>query len=181
MFGTKALAIVIALFQGSAYAYCGNNATFTAISYTDDGNPSKNCKQIRQKEERRQAMCPKADVNAQCPHTCGSCCEDDPSYTFHLKRQTDTIVNCTWILKNSKKKEIRFNEYCTKNNTKGKLHSVNGRSVRDACSLSCDYCFTGALQITTAPTPAPSAAPTPVPTVDPLADDGKLHYIHTQT
>ena len=160
MFGNlKSIALALALFQGSAMSVCVNDPVFEWGSVTDSGNPKKNCKQIRNKEERRAAMCLISEVNAACPATCGSCCEDDAAYEFSLKK-SDKLKDCVWITKNEKKKEIRFNEYCTKNNTKGKLHTWGNRSVRDACAVSCDFCFTGVKAITLAPT----AAPTPVPT-----------------
>ena len=158
MIAIKYLALVLAL-STQALSACVNDPTFEWGSVTDSGNPKKNCKQIRNKETRRAAMCLISEVNAACPATCGSCCEDDAAYEFSLKK-SDKLKECHWITKNEKKKEIRFNEYCTKNNTKGKLHTWGNRSVRDACAVSCDFCFTGVKAITLAPT----AAPTPVPT-----------------
>ena len=154
MITIKSLALVLAL-SIQVLSICVNNANFTYVSLTDDGNPQKNCKQIRNKEERRVAMCPIAEVNDACRQTCGACCEDDAAYHFKLK-EIKKSVGCDWITKNSKKKEIRFNKYCTKNNTQGKLHTWNGRSVRDACPKSCDFCFNGDKAIPTAPTPAPT-------------------------
>ena len=153
----KSLALVLAL-STQALSVCVNDPDFFLID-TGNGNKELNCKQIRNKEERRAAMCLISEVNAACPATCGSCCEDDATYEFSLKK-SDKLKECHWITKNEKKKEIRFNEYCTKNNTKGKLHTWGNRSVRDACAVSCDFCFTGVKAITLAPT----AAPTPVPT-----------------
>ena len=151
----KSLALLVLVLSTQVLSACVNNANFTYGSLTDDGNPQKNCKQIRNKEERRVAMCPIAEVNDACRQTCGACCENDAAYHFKLK-EIKKSVGCDWITKNSKKKEMRFNKYCTKNNTQGKLHTWNGRSVRDACPKSCDFCFNGDKAIPTAPTPAPT-------------------------
>jgi hypothetical protein len=156
MIAIKYLALVLAL-STQALSACVNDPTFEWGSVTDSGNPKKNCKQIRNKEERRAAMCLISEVNAACPATCGSCCEDDAAYEFSLKK-SDKLKDCVWITTNEKKKEKRFNEYCTRNNTKVKLHTWGGRTVRDACPVTCGFCHD---PITVAPTPAPTtSAPT---------------------
>ncbi len=149
---------------------CQNDPNFRKVSYTDSGNPTKSCKQIRQKEERRAAMCVQADVNAACPHTCGSCCEDDSSYVFKLKNKVKK-VNCNWILKNKKKVQDRIKNYCTKNNST--LYTYGGRSVRDACAKSCDYCFTNKA-ITLQPA-ATTSSPAPAPTISPTPSDEQCY------
>ncbi len=156
----KRIVLLSQLFAGVA-ATCLNNATFKIVSYVDSGNPLKNCKQIRMKQERRESLCPIQSVMDACPHTCGICCEDDDTYRFKLKN-IDNIVGCDWITKNRKTKEKRILKYCTKNNTEGKLHTWGGRSIRDACPKSCNFCFTS-----DAPSMLPSSDPSGQPTNTP--------------
>jgi hypothetical protein len=156
MIAIKSLALVIAL-STQVLSVCINDPDFIWTSTTDTGNPKKNCKQIRNKEARRVDMCPIPEVNAACQASCGMCCEDDAAYQFKLKK-SDKLKDCDWITKNWKKKEIRFNNYCTKNNTKGQLYTWGNRTVRDVCPESCEFCQD---PITVAPTPAPTtSAPT---------------------
>jgi len=136
---------------------CGNHPTFNATSFTENGHPTKSCKQIRENDYRRHKMCSTFEVNYFCPHTCGSCCKDYPNYTFK-RIGMDKEVGCIWILKNSKTKDARVQRYCTKNNKNGSLYKWNNRRVRDACAESCDFCFTGAEEIVYEPsTEAPAS------------------------
>ena len=136
-----ALAIVLALSSQQVMSACVNNPDFEWPSNTDDGNPMKNCTQIRMEPARREAMCPIPEVNFACPHTCGTCCEDDDTYKFQVKFG-DKLKHCAWISRNDEKTEKRINNYCTKNNYEGKLYSWDGQTVRDACPKSCNFCFT---------------------------------------
>jgi hypothetical protein len=87
MIARKVFNVVLLSLLSSQVAFaCVNNPDFTWGSVTDDGNPQKNCKQIRNKEERRVDMCPIPEVNAACPQTCGLCCEDDSIFRFKLKK-----------------------------------------------------------------------------------------------
>ena len=144
---------------------CANDPLFETWSYFGDtGSPKKNCRQIRNKEERRQILCQKEEVRAACPQVCGFCCEDERGFQFKLKR-IDTMQDCRWITKNQRKKAIRKKEYCTKDNSQGKLYTWEGRSIRDACPVACDFCFTDN-RVTLPPSTSPSSAPnfTPIPT-----------------
>ena len=192
MITIRALAILLAL-SSQAMAACVNDPEFEWPSYTDDGNPMQNCIQIRMKSERREAMCPIPEVNAACPHTCGTCCEDDDTYEFKLKFN-EKLKGCEWILKNDKKKENRINNYCTENNEEGSLHSWDGQTVRDACPKSCNFCqelitaidtpsetTTMFLSIvptkstTNEPSHIPSLIPSGSPSIQPSSSPSKTH------
>lgn len=98
-------------------------------------------------------MCLIPEVATACPQSCGFCCEDANTFEFKLKNK-DTIQNCARILRNDKKTTKRINSY-----------SYNNRTIRDACPLSCDFCFS---TITAKPASVPTGTPvTPVPTKAP--------------
>jgi len=96
-------------------------------------NKVRTCKNIRINEDRRNVLCSVEEVNAACPQVCGSCCEDDATYIF--TRNNGLVGTCSWL----GKKQERIDRYC---------HDIykpygNDRTVRDGCSVTCDFCFTG--------------------------------------
>jgi hypothetical protein len=167
MIAFKKVALLMSLLPGVVTSVCDNDPTFEYPSTVDPGSPPKNCKQIRNKEERRLSMCMIKAVNDACPQSCGVCCEDDGDYEFKLKGNQN-IVDCAWITKNEKNLDKRIEKYC-----ETPLHNYNDRTVRDACPVSCDYCKT---LITASPTSSPtgltgsptvSKSPTKSPTKEP--------------
>ena len=133
------------------HAACANNETYSAIwdskSYT--------CSKLRMDNNRgpRFNLCKAVETRIACPHSCGTCCEDDPLFKFGQK-SNDKQQGCDWILK-SLKNEIdvyRQTEYCNG-------YWDNGAAIRAKCQVSCDFCFG-----TQAPTPAPT-----------ISDDGTYH------
>ena len=161
------VALLLSLLPGVTSQVCQNDPDFEYPSTVDPGNPLMSCKKIRNKEDRRQAMCTIKAVNDACPQSCGVCCVDDITYVFKLKGNQN-IVDCDWITKNDKKIDIRRGKYC-----QPPLHNYNGRTVRDACPASCENCKS---LITASPTESPtgltgaptvSKSPTKIPTKEP--------------
>ncbi len=99
------------------------------------GGKNRSCKNIRLDEDRRQKMCSEFEtVQSACPQSCGACCEDDPTYTF--TRNNGEEGTCAWLTEGGEgEDQKRFELYCT-NGSK----TSNGRTVRDACPQSCDFC-----------------------------------------
>ena len=54
---------------------CLNSPTFRIDYEEDDRIKTLTCISIRWKLSRREALCPLPEVNEECPHTCGRCCE----------------------------------------------------------------------------------------------------------
>ena len=157
MVAIKSLAtLVIAYLPGLVSSACLNDPNFEYPSPVDLNAP-KNCKQIRNKETRRQAMCTIKAVNQACPQSCGTCCENDYTWKFKLMNN-DKMETCEYLYKNDKKKAIRIDRYCNKSPN---LYTYEGRTVRDACPDICGICKS---QITAAPTQSPTTA-TAVPTL----------------
>ena len=134
----EALILALALLPAHAIAQvCGNDAAFGYLA----NKKERSCKWFRFKDSRREKFCLIAAVNAACKHTCGRCCEDDPTYIF--ERDNGKKGRCKWVGGNKK----RMKRFCVKEKTKHR----NGRSIRDACPATCNYCFTD-VQITASPT-----------------------------
>lgn len=131
-----------------SWAICENSETFTK----EVDGVLRYCKWFRFKEFRRQEFCTEQKVRDNCPQACGLCCEDDPDYTFALSQQTNTIVDCAWITKNPSRISVRRKNYCDPS------VSYGGRTIRDACPLSCNFCFS---EITHFPTMSPSLSMKP--------------------
>ena len=123
----KTLSLAIAFIPVQAIAQdCLNSDTFT---YPFDGK-DRTCRNIRFNGARREALCPIAEVSAACPQTCGECCEDVEGYTF--TRNNGMEGDCAWLGAKDERKE----RYCDD------LTVVSdGRTVRDGCSKTCDFCF----------------------------------------
>jgi len=162
----KALILAFAILPTQTIAVCGNDPTFEYFAK----NKERACTWFRFKESRRTEFCLVSEVNTACKQTCGECCEDDPAYRFN--RNNGIEADCAWVGENSK----RINRYCVLEATQ----SRNGRSVRDACPVTCAYCQptitvapTGAptkVVVTTAPVttaPTRSKAPTTMPVASP--------------
>jgi len=109
---------------------CLNNSTY---KYTLK-KKSFSCKKIRFREDRRLALCQVAEVSAQCPQTCGKCCDDDPTYVFPLKWKSSKLQNCFWISRNTLAKEYRRSNFCNGFNT------YNGSTIRNKCPNACGVC-----------------------------------------
>lgn len=114
---------------------CQNDDTFEYPSpWPSDQGKSRNCRQIRNKEERREMMYKVLDVYYACPQVCGVCCENNDSYEFKM-RNTNEFKNCNFI-----KSPVSLETYCTR--TAGRpLCFWDGRTVRDACPVACNFCF----------------------------------------
>jgi hypothetical protein len=124
------LILALALFPAQTIAQvCGNEPEFEYFAKGDN----RSCKWFRFKEERREEYCLIDCIKSACKHTCGECCVNEPDYIF--KRNNGLEGNCEWVAKNAQ----RINKYCVLDATKIR----NGRSVRDACPVACDYCFDG--------------------------------------
>eukprot|EP00979_Chaetoceros_neogracilis_P009278 scaffold2099_cov258-Chaetoceros_neogracile.AAC.7 len=96
----------------------------------------------------------KATTRRLSPKQVNAACVDDPAYFFDRKNGTE--ADCAWVGKNAK----RVNRYCVQEATQ----SRNGKSVRDACPATCDYCQ---IKITVAPTGAPTKFLAPITTAPP--------------
>ena len=90
------------------------------------------CANVQQNESRRQELCSFKAVKEECPHACGSCCEDDDTYTFPLSHR-DKTVDCKWISSSKNKHITRKAKYCNR--------VFNGSMVRKKCPLACNFCF----------------------------------------
>ncbi len=149
---TKA-AITIALFWAPSALSCLNDQDYKY----EDGDKMRSCANIRLQDDRRTALCQKAEVRDACPQTCGICCEDDPDFTFPLEKVSGVEQDCAWITQNENKMFIRQANYC------GMGDRVGDTSIRNMCPLACDFCQE---LVDVIPTEAPTtAAPTtPAPT-----------------
>lgn len=114
----------------SATTPCLNNSTYKYAL----NKKSFSCKKIRFREDRRLALCQVAEVSAQCPQTCGKCCDDDPNYVFPLKWKKDKLQNCFWISRNALATEYRRGNFCNGYNT------YNGSTIRNKCPKACGQC-----------------------------------------
>jgi hypothetical protein len=102
---------------------------------------------------RRLAMCQKQEVMDNCPHVCGTCCEDDPSYEIIVQNHTAGYIRgCSWLTEDPNMAETRRAMYCDD------ITEEDGRMIRHYCPLSCDSC------VINGPTLAPTLAPTATPT-----------------
>ena len=163
MFVSKlSLCVLFAAAVGTTHATCVNDETYSAVWF----NKTYTCSKLRMYNNRgpRYNLCKTSETRTACPHTCGTCCEDDPLFQFGQKTN-DKQQGCDWILKSSKNETdaFRVKEYCTG-------YWDNGATIREKCQVSCDFCF-GTQAPTPAPTPA-TPAPTPSPTKAPTSDDG---------
>ena len=66
------------------------------------------CAWIGSKESRCLKNCVQTRVRANCPTSCGLCCEDNRNYLF--KSENGSMKGCDWI----KKQPSRISKYCTK-------------------------------------------------------------------
>ena len=146
---------VLLLLPTYTIASCQNIESFTKEV---DGE-LRYCKWFRFKEWRREEHCLDHKMRINCPQVCTGCCEDSPTFEFKLKR-TKKVVTCAWLTANSNKKKERVRNYCPPS------VSQNGRSIRDACPKSCNFCFA---EITASPTSRPSlsVSPTNLPSTVP--------------
>eukprot|EP00979_Chaetoceros_neogracilis_P013419 scaffold3826_cov273-Chaetoceros_neogracile.AAC.9 len=151
----KALILIFALFHVDTIAdeVCGNDADFV---YFANGQ-ERLCSWFRLKEDRREEFCLIGSINNACKHTCGECCEDDPTYRFD--RNNGIEADCAWVGENAK----RINRYCIRDATKFR----NGSSVRNACPDSCNYCFGKTGAPTGLSTKVPKSTKTPKRTKNP--------------
>lgn len=101
---------------------CVNDET-----YSVQGNSQASCLWIGEDEERRRRFCAAPETQLACPQICGACCTDNEDYK--ITTYLNTRKGCRWIGKQSNRKR----RYC--------LNQNNGRLVRAACPVSCDFCF----------------------------------------
>jgi len=129
-------------------------------SYRYNRLSNQSCTWIRTNEDRRLSLCEIDEVVRECPITCGTCCEDNPHYTFSVESNN---MNCAWL-----STEVRIKKYC------------GDRMVRDGCPKSCDFCE-GPSEPTTTKLPSfsPSSDPSIIlsltPTSKPITGDGHCH------
>lgn len=114
----------------AATSPCLNNSTYRYAFKKRNFS----CKKIRFREDRRLALCQVAEVSAQCPQTCGKCCEDDPTYVFPLRWKSSKLQNCFWISRNVLATEFRRKNFCNGYNT------YKGSTIRNKCPYSCGVC-----------------------------------------
>lgn len=96
-------------------------------NYFVRGNPQATCLWVGEDEDRRRQYCAAKETQLACPQICGACCAD--SEEFKITTYLSTNKGCRWIGKQSNRKR----RYC--------LNQNNGRLVRAACPVSCDFCF----------------------------------------
>lgn len=110
-------------------------------------------------EARRLLLCKDPSVNAACPQTCGTCCEDSTTYVF--ERDNGLNATCLWLAE----KENRIQKYCVEY----ALKANNGRTVRDGCPVTCTMCKSEVSSVTEVPTVSskPSAQPNAAPSGKP--------------
>jgi hypothetical protein len=147
-----ATAFILCLVPVKIIAQCQNDGQYTIF---DEGK-NRSCKNIRLKEDRRQRLCPVEEVRSMCPQSCGICCADTIGYTFELRNEN--TQDCDWITRN--KVDIRRKDYCVIPQ-EDNFHFQNGRTIRDACPVACDFCFDFVVAdpLTSAPSAGPSASP----------------------
>jgi len=107
-------------------------------NYFVQGNPEATCLWLGEDEDRRRQFCAAGETQLACPQICGACCADSEDYK--ITTNLNTRKGCRWIGAQSNRKR----RYC--------LNQNNGRLVKAACPLSCDFCFEYA---STSPTIAP--------------------------
>lgn len=116
-----------------------------AVSLGDDVfflKNGKSCNKIGAKENRRQSLCQKEDVQEACETTCGITCADDSGFKFGKKKMT-----CEDIPEDEEQRA----KVCGR-----KGFSVNSdgmkkvRRVKDACPKTCDNCHIKVEDITDA-------------------------------
>jgi len=103
--------------NGDCVTSCANDPTFM---YQD--KKKKTCVWIGNKEKRRKKLCVKPAVKEACLMTCGSCCEDDDTFTFQTK--TGKTKDCDWVKQNAG----RIKRFCRES------------KVRANCPVACDFC-----------------------------------------
>ena len=140
-----------AILKASFAFECKNDVDFRFQS-----EAKKSCNWIKRYEDRRQEHCSLySEVREACPHTCGMCCQDDETYSF--VNNIGEEKTCDWLthpIKGKKRREAHCETY------------DNGSMVRNACQVSCDFCFekvdapTASPSVSTAPT---TSAPTEAP------------------
>jgi len=97
-------------------------------------NGVKSCNFVR-KNSNRDELCEDPKVASKCPISCGSCCEDDKSFSFINKDSRGDEWDCSTI----KKKEKRIEMWC-------KRHAYDVKTgdflkIRSTCAETCDYCI----------------------------------------
>ena len=160
MFLSKFSVFTLLSFAIGTHAACENDAAYS-VTYV---GKAYTCSKLRMPNNSgpRFNLCQQPATLAACPHTCGTCCEDDATYSYNLQNNPTKTQDCAFLTKSDKpaKNQFRFDTYCNG-------YTSGGVTVRSKCQVSCDFCFG-----TPTPTPAPSSAPTPAPTPAPVADDG---------
>ena len=134
------------------YRYPGENKSGQTVL--------RSCSNIRIKETRRQTLCLLSEVRTACPQTCGLCCEDDPTFSFPMKKEAKS-QKCTWIAKNNV--SVRQAEYCTIKDT------VGSTTIRNMCPKSCNFCKTLVPLTTAAPVKSPTGTGVPTISAKPIA------------
>merc|ERR1712150_67488 len=138
--------------------FCKDNLDLK-FAWTD--TPS--CKWIRRSEDRRTKWCTEStSVFENCPYTCGTCCQDDPTYTF--LNDNGAEKDCKWL----SQKSGRADKYCGR--------WIDGGVVRYSCPQTCDYCEE---PVNRAPSPSKPPEPTSQPSTS-CEDDMDLYYPFTE-
>jgi len=126
---------------------CVNNPAFSWLE------ADKTCEWIDKKGSRRIVYCQNKSVWQNCPIVCGVCCEDDPSFRFHINEYT---YSCGWV-----EQTQTMITYCN-----------NDSGVFEACPKLCNNCrpdvvypptpppVTSSPTFTSPPTSKPSGSPT---------------------
>lgn len=109
-------------------------------SYRFDGRRS--CRWIQAEESRRVKLCSHNEVAEHCPVSCGTCCEDNREYTFHVDSELQP-VGCEWL------STAPAGNYCD-------IWSQR-MTVGDGCPKACNSCRTEAT-LSASPSKTPSSS-----------------------
>ena len=126
------------LFTTTTTTSTAQTLCYNSPSFRIDNDPDKPCSWLRygskKNENRREAHCTSFEVYQACPQSCGSCCEDDPTYEFKILSKE--MKDCEWLSKT----EFRQQKWCGDSDDQFKTYQ-NGRMIRAACPVTCDFCF----------------------------------------
>lgn len=148
-FNSKIIALALTLFVDRTIAHEVNCVNDDDFEFYYDGK-NRSCKTIRLNEAHRQATCVYDSVSANCPQSCGKCCEDLPETHYKFIKNSKKVATCAWL----GQKQARKDRYC------------HVESIQDACPVACDFCFNAdGKEITVSPSASPTKPPTGNPTV----------------
>ena len=86
------------------------------------------CKTLRNNEKKRLKECKKDIAKEACRVTCGTCCRDDPDFSF--KYEQNVGKSCEWL---ATQKKNKIDKICNDDDV--------GGSVSYHCIETCDACY----------------------------------------